>query len=435
MAIQVDWTRPPDQRAVLNAFAALFALAIAAKAFSLQLRVGAATTSVSFAPYLAAVIMLPPLWAMALAGIAELAAETLIRRKPGIKVAHNAAKEVVAVGAASFLYVELGGVAWLSDFGSAFSIPGFVVASLAYFTIGNGSTAVAVSLSTPTDFRDAWTEIVNRGFIQNLFSSSLAPLLAFLYMELGVLGLILVLVPLALVRHSEQANLRLDQANQDLLELMVKSIEARDPYTSGHSLRVATYAKALARSVGLSGREVEQIEKAALLHDVGKIYEEFAPLLRKDTRLSPDERFLMQSHPVRSAELVGAISSLRGYVEKCVRHHHENYDGGGYPDGLAGDDIPLGARIIMIADTADAMTTDRPYRRALGYDDVVRELEAYAGSQFDPRLVETFQVGPQIRRLIEDRVGSVQRYHARFQQPLPRQPRRHPAERVPELSA
>ncbi len=172
-----------------------------------------------------------------------------------------------------------------------------------------------------------------------------------------------------------QMNLQLERVNKELLELMVKAIEARDPYTSGHSLRVCEYARSMARDLGLSTKQVDQIESAALLHDVGKIYEEFAPLLRKEGKLTPDERMLMQRHPSRSAELASTIAEFRGPVALAIRHHHENFDGSGYPDGIAGEAIPLAARIIMIADTIDAMTTDRPYRKALSFERTMEELK------------------------------------------------------------
>ena len=213
----------------------------------------------------------------------------------------------------------------------------------------------------------------------------------------------LVIVPLFFVRHALHSNLKLEQTNRELLELMVKSIEARDPYTSGHSVRVASYARAIARATRLPAREIEQIETAALLHDVGKIYEEYAPILRKETRLNAEETRVIRTHPIRSAELVGTISDLRGYVQKCVRAHHENFDGGGYPDGLMGEEIPIGARIIMIADTADAMMTDRPYRQALAYEKVVAEFELLSGMQFDPKVIQAFRNSTAVRRLIEER--------------------------------
>jgi hypothetical protein len=132
--------------------------------------------------------------------------------------------------------------------------------------------------------------------------------------------------------------------------------------------------------MGLQIRDVEQVHTAALLHDVGKIHEEFAPLLRKEDRLTPDETALMQTHSARSAELVGIISKFRGFIQESVRHHHERWDGKGYPNGLSGHEIPLASRIILVADTIDAMTTDRPYRKRLPLDVVIGELQKCRGS-------------------------------------------------------
>src|SRR5256886_3884950 len=151
------------------------------------------------------------------------------------------------------------------------------------------------------------------------------------------------------VRHMYQMNIRAERANRELLELMVKAIEARDPYTSGHSVRVAEYARSMARELGLPPKHVDDIATAALLHDVGKIHEDFAPLLRKAGRLTPEERMLMQAHPVRSADLAGTIAEFRGRVRADIRNHHEDFDGSGYPDGLIGEEVPIGARLIMIA--------------------------------------------------------------------------------------
>ena len=144
------------------------------------------------------------------------------------------------------------------------------------------------------------------------------------------------------------------------------------------------------------------------MHDVGKIHEDFAPLLRKAGRLSPEERMLMQAHPVRSADLAGTIAEFRGRVQTDIRNHHENYDGTGYPDGLIGEAIPIGARIIMIADTIDAMTTDRPYRKALTLQKALEELDKHAGRQFDPKLVALVSKSPGIRRLLGPQLVSEQ---------------------------
>jgi putative nucleotidyltransferase with HDIG domain len=165
-------------------------------------------------------------------------------------------------------------------------------------------------------------------------------------------------------------------------------------------------AESLARELGLGHKHVEQIRTAALLHDVGKIHEEYAPLLRKEGKLDATERALMQTHSVRSAELVSTISSFKGTITDSVRWHHENFDGTGYPNGLKGREIPIGSRIIMIADTIDAMTTDRPYRRALTFERVTQELRRFAGTQFDPELVDVCLKSASISRLVEARVVS-----------------------------
>ena len=124
-------------------------------------------------------------------------------------------------------------------------------------------------------------------------------------------------------------------------------------------------------------------------------------MLRKEGKLLPREKELMESHPVRSAELVSTITTMRGELEMAVRHHHESFNGSGYPSGLMGEDIPIGSRIIAIADTVDAMTTDRPYRKALPYTRVTEELQQFRGRQFDPALVDMFCSSPHIQAVVD----------------------------------
>ncbi|HLA81642.1 MAG TPA: HD-GYP domain-containing protein, partial [Thermoleophilia bacterium] len=189
---------------------------------------------------------------------------------------------------------------------------------------------------------------------------------------------------------------------REQLAMMVKAIEARDPYTSGHSRRVCGLSRAIATDLGLPPEQIEDIENAALLHDVGKIHAEFAPLLMKEGKLTDEEWTVMKTHSAKSAELVSLFSRFQGYVVACVRHHHERWDGRGYPDGVSGDAIPLGARIITIADTIDAMTTNRPYRNALPIEVVLSELNKGRSTQFDESLVELTVNSVTVRRLISD---------------------------------
>ncbi len=355
------------------------------------------STSVVFIPLLATVPLFDHPWPMLISGATAAVAESTMR-KPLPRAWFNVAQYMLAVGLGDVVYRALGGAVGLNGF--QFSFLPFCALVITYFIANQGSVALAVASTTGMSVRTSWSRIVGGSLIYDLAASSFAVLLAYLYADHGVRELAILIVPLLIVRHVYQMNLQAERVNRELLELMVKAIEARDPYTSGHSLRVSEYARHIARELGLFNKQVEQIANAALLHDVGKIHEDFAPLLRKDGKLSPEERILMQDHPVRSADLVGTIAEFRGAVQSAIKHHHENFDGTGYPEGLAGAEIPVGARIIMIADTLDAMTTDRPYRKALTPLRALEELSKYSGNQFDPKLVGLVQKSPNIRRLL-----------------------------------
>ncbi len=356
------------------------------------------SSSVAFIPFLAAVPLFDHPWPMFISGITALVVEVPIRRKPFLRAWFNITQYMLAIGLGGVVYRTLGGPVGLDKFSFAF-IP-FVALVATFFAVNQGAVSLAVASTSGVSIRESWARIARGALLYDFVSSSLALLLGFLYIDRGVLGLAILILPLFLVRNIYQMNLRVERVNRELLELMVKAIEARDPYTSGHSLRVSEYARSIARELGLAPKQVDQIASAALLHDVGKIYEEFAPILRKEGKLTPEERIMMQAHPVRSAELVSTIAEFRGTVQVAIRHHHENFDGSGYPDGLAAEQIPIGARIIMIADTIDAMTTDRPYRKALALTRTLEELGKYSGRQFDPRLVGLVGKSLAIRRVL-----------------------------------
>jgi putative nucleotidyltransferase with HDIG domain len=217
--------------------------------------------------------------------------------------------------------------------------------------------------------------------------SPLAIVVAFFYASSGGIGLILSLLPLFFIRHAYLNTYRLEQANRDLLKVLVKAIETRDPYTSGHSQRVASLAGQIARQMSLSARKIETIEMSALLHDVGKIDVIYTEILRKPERLTPEEQRIIESHVTKGVELLKSLASVPEEVIAAVRHHHEREDGQGYPDGLTGDQIPLGAKIIKVCDAVDAMLSDRPYRAALSRDQVRQELASHIHDEFDARVV------------------------------------------------
>jgi hypothetical protein len=282
----------------------------------------------------------------------------------------------------------------------------FFVFATVYFAVNTLAVSGAVALSNGRRFRDVWN-LNTRGVLgYDLGASAIALFVAYAYSwaainwGLGSFGLLFVFIPIVVVRHVYGLYHQLQDSGQELLQVMVKAIEARDPYTSGHSVRVSEFSRTVALELGLSAKDIESIETAALLHDVGKIHEEFAPLLRKESRLTDEETALMQTHSTKSAELVGIISKFRGFIQDSVRHHHERWDGQGYPAGLSGKNIPLGSRIILISDTIDAMTTDRPYRKRLGLDVVIAELQKCKGTQFDPELIDVVISSVALRRLI-----------------------------------
>lgn len=180
----------------------------------------------------------------------------------------------------------------------------------------------------------------------------------------------------------------LEESFHQTIQGLAKTIEAKDQYTHGHSERVSLYSMLIARAVGLENYEVELIGKAALLHDIGKIGVDLT-YINKPGSLTSEQVNHFRTHPEIGKEILTPINALAGIIP-MVYHHHENFDGSGYPAGLEGKTIPLGARILAIADSYDAMTSDRAYRRAMDYKVAVAELRKCSGVQFDGEIVEAF---------------------------------------------
>jgi HD-GYP domain-containing protein (c-di-GMP phosphodiesterase class II) len=212
---------------------------------------------------------------------------------------------------------------------------------------------------------------------------------------LAVTGGVVLIIFLSLVTLAAGASRELERRRREsqssfvqTLRVMAETIDLRDPYTAGHSRRVGDYSRKLALALNLPARRVDVIENAALLHDLGKIAVPDAVLF-KPAYLDARERAMIGTHPTVGAKLLSGIASMEDIVP-CVLHHHEKIDGSGYPDRLLGPAIPEGARAIAVADAFDAMTTDRPYRRALSADAAVAELRRVAGTQLDATMVEAF---------------------------------------------
>ena len=383
----------------------------------MRYRVGA-VGSTAFVVHIAAVALFGAFWGGVITGISSFADE-ISQDKAIEKKVFNIAQRLLCILTAALVYqVALGG-----SLPPAFLATGDVSAAIVqrdlflffvlvgvYVLLNKVLVATVVSLSGDRPFREIW-HLNSRGIIgYDLGAGAMAAMMAWIYVRAdsfgyGPIGLLLLILPFVALRHVYSMYQDVQESGQELLQVMVKAIEARDPYTSGHSLRVRELSRAIALELQLPAQQIEDVETAALLHDVGKIHEEFAPLLRKESRLTDEETALMQTHAAKSAELVGIISKFRGGIQHAVRHHHERWDGQGYPDGLTNATIPLASRIILIADTIDAMTTDRPYRKRLGLDIVIAELQKCRGTQFDPNIVDVAVLSVAVRRLIAGPTG------------------------------
>ncbi|NOY45822.1 MAG: HD-GYP domain-containing protein [Deltaproteobacteria bacterium] len=180
----------------------------------------------------------------------------------------------------------------------------------------------------------------------------------------------------------------LESTFRETIQGLALALETKDAYTHGHSENVTRLAVATARQMGLDHEFCETLRQAGLLHDIGKIGIS-SSILNKPGRLTPEEYEIIKSHPAMGRRILEPISFLREVVP-IVYHHHERFDGEGYPEGLTGEEIPLASRVMAVADTYDAMTSDRAYRRGLSHDVAVAELDRCAGTQFDPECVRAF---------------------------------------------
>ena len=185
---------------------------------------------------------------------------------------------------------------------------------------------------------------------------------------------------------------------RDAVEALAIALLERDRYTGEHSESVVDMAVAVARGLGLSLPQIEDVRAAALLHDIGKVGIPDA-ILNKPGPLTPDERTVMAEHPVIGERILRGIGGFAPVAE-IVRHEHESFDGSGYPDGLAGENIPIGSRIILACDAYHAMTSDRPYRSRMSHEDAFRELRRCTGHQFDPQVTAAL-----VSRLYQQRAG------------------------------
>lgn len=375
----------------LSALALLAVLAVIGEAWAFLLP-QSAVSSIAFIPYMAMALVVPHWSTVVTIGMLRLADEAR-RRRSVIKAAFNVAQFIALFSLTILSYLALGGKSFLElpkAVAAVTTLCGWAAlgAYALSIVINAGLMSSVVAISSDRPVSEVWRENHLPSLGLDFIAAPITFGFAYVFAAFGPIIAALLWIPLIGFRHWAKTTVDLAQTNRELLELMIKSIEARDPYTSGHSRRVSQYATIIARALQLSDREVAKIGTSALLHDVGKIHEKYGPILRKAEKLTLDEWAVMKEHPVDGAELVATMTRLTEFVP-AIRHHHERWNGAGYPDGINGDEIPLASRIIMVADTIDAMTTVRPYRGSLDEADVRAELLKHRGEQFDPVIVDT----------------------------------------------
>lgn len=367
------------------------ALSIIAETFLVPLpKIGA--VSVSFALYYSAIILTNPLYAAIISAVGvafrfpyvDGKGRVTIFNYPVYKTIFNASQLIINSGIAGMTYVFSNNY---FNIGYGFFNPiAGIVALVVYILFNTLFMSELMHLLLNQDFTYIWKSNFFSMMISVVLVGLLGILLAFAYNSYRIGGLLLFFIPLLLARYSFKLYLDMKKNNFDTMNVLVRAIEANDPYTSDHSLRVSIYSEAIANELKLPQNRVDTLKSAALLHDIGKIGID-QNILHKKEKLENKELEIIRTHPEIGANIIADLSHLTN-VADIIRHHHERNDGNGYPDGLNYESISLETSILTIADSFDAMTTDRPYRNALSMEKALNELRTNAGTQFNPDIIE-----------------------------------------------
>jgi putative nucleotidyltransferase with HDIG domain len=351
---------------------------------------GGASLSLTYPLLVCAVVLLGPTPAGALAVLSTLPFLFHKPRMSGVRLLGNLSQAVLTALVPAWLYLALGGRLLTGVEMSNAAFQGQLVPLLVAATAGvvvNGILfSIGYALVRNASMAEAWRIAVSWALASQIALGLMGLAIAQVMSREGPLGFALFVVPLLVARQTYRRYLSLRETYADTVRSLVAALEAKDPYTKGHSVRVARIAVALARQLGFEDVEVERIEYAALLHDLGKIGISRS-VLSKPGALTDDEFDKIREHPDIAARILESVPFLDD-VTPIVHDHHERVDGLGYGRGLAGEGVSTAARVLAVADSFDAMTAQRPYRGPMSEEAAVAELRANMGSQFDPAAVE-----------------------------------------------
>lgn len=384
----VSW---PLQPAIQGPYGLAFWVALSLLATASPVRVPRGPfVSVSAAPIVAAGVLGGPSAAAVVSAIGTLEVREFRGGVPWYGLVYNHTSLMLPAVAASLVY---GYLAATSDFGAVSSLAGAVVAGVVYVLGNETMTAAAIAAREQRSFRAVLTADLRSYGLSLIGLTPLAWLMAIAYAHVGPLVALVFALPLYTTRAAYKAVVDIRNMFTQTVRALASAIDARDPSTKLHSEHVSTIAVEIGQALGLSEADLEQLEWAGLLHDIGKIGIRDAVLLKPE-RLTREERILMNEHPVKGEEILKGVDKL-ARERPLIRHHHEWYNGSGYPDRLIGEEIPLLARVLHVADAFEAMTASRPYRPVpMSTARALEELRRYAGIQFDPTVVEAFARTP-----------------------------------------
>lgn len=321
---------------------------------------------------------------------------TIFRKKGSwFKALFNAAQYSLSSGLAGVVYIFTGGVVGKQNF-VHYIIPAALCA-LTYCVVNTLLVTTVISLDSGMSLGKVFRINIREVLPSYLAEAPMGFIMAIIYVHIGIFGILLFFFPLLLARQSFELYTRMRKIYLETIRTLAATIDAKDPYTLGHSERVSHLAVDLAKKLDFAETDIEYLEYAAILHDIGKIGIADSILGKKD-RLTDEEYKKIKEHPVIGANIIDSIEFLKK-CSKAVLHHHERYDGNGYPQGLKGEDIPKTARLLAVIDAYDAMNSDRPYRKKLSPENIVQELRDESGKQFDPVIVKAFLSLLQERRI------------------------------------
>ena len=332
------------------------------------------------------ILVYGPALAMLITALGVLIAEMIEGKKSWYKVIFNTSQYALTSGIAGMVYQGVGGIVGAQNI-FKFIFPATICA-LTFCVVNISLFVVVVLFSQNEGIKTIWRMCIKEMVPSYIAEAPMGFVMAIVYTEVGVVGIILFFLPLLLARRCFELYAKMRKVYLDTIRALAAAIDAKDPYTKGHSERVSKNAVALAQEMNLSDQEIENIEYSALLHDVGKIGIADS-ILGKKGKLTDWEYKKIKEHSVMGANIIEPVDFLKNSY-KAIYHHHEKYNGNGYPDGIKEEEIPLSARIIAVADACDAMGSDRPYRKKLSKDKIIKEIKEQSGKQFDPKVVKAF---------------------------------------------